>query len=158
MLFAMSNRADVLIRPGVVADARVVAKHIRAIAYESESEILDVVQTEAAARRILANPVFGTYFLATVGDECIGQLQVKPVWIPWKNAFAWNVKSAYVHPDHRRRGHFRALYQHARRAAMERGALALNLVVDDSNATAQTTYSQLGLRKCGRKFEMVVDV
>ena len=149
----MSNRAALHIRPAVVADARVVAKHVRSIAFESESVTLDVAKTEAAATKILANPAFGTYFLASYGDECVGQLLVKPEWIPWRNAFEWNVQSAYVHPDHRRKGYFRALYYHARRTAKERGIAALKLIVNHSNVTARATYSQLGLYKSGRIFE-----
>ena len=153
----MSNRAALYIRPAVVADAHVVAKHVRAIAFESESVTLDVVETEAAARRVLVNPAFGIYFLATHGDECVGQLLVKPEWIPWRNAFEWKVSSVYVHPNHRRKGYLCALYHHVRRAAKEKGISALKLVVNESNATARTTFSQLGPHKSGRIFEMGIE-
>ena len=58
-----------------------------------------------------------------------------------RNGQLWWIQSVYVHPEYRRRGHFRALYQHAQQQARQEEAVGLRLYVDTHNAHAQDTVS-----------------
>ena len=49
----------------------------------------------------------------------------------------------YVHADYRRRGFFRALYQHVVQQAKEEHAVGIRLYVDAHNTKAQETVSPL---------------
>ena len=56
----------------------------------------------------------------------------------------------YVHPDHRRQGVCRVLYEHIReRAAADPGVVGVRLYVERRNARAQATYAALGMRQGG---------
>jgi GNAT superfamily N-acetyltransferase len=60
-------------------------------------------------------------------------------WSDWRCADVWWIQSVYVHPDHRRQGLFRALYQHAKQKSQDSGACGLRLYADVENAKAQET-------------------
>ena len=54
--------------------------------------------------------------------------------------------TVYVVSALRRRGIFRALYDHARREAQAQGAAGLRLYVDVTNTHAQAVYASLGMK------------
>jgi ribosomal protein S18 acetylase RimI-like enzyme len=66
-------------------------------------------------------------------------------WSDWRNGDVWWIQSVYVHPDFRRRGLFRTLYQYVTERAKERGAVGIRLYVEKENANAQRTYASLGM-------------
>ena len=49
------------------------------------------------------------------------------------------VQSVYVHPEHRKQGHYRALYSHVRQLAKDSGASGIRLYADNDNARANQT-------------------
>lgn len=51
----------------------------------------------------------------------------------------------YTHPLHRRRGHYKALFQHVQAAARADGAAGVRLYVDEHNKRAQEAYRRLGM-------------
>jgi ribosomal protein S18 acetylase RimI-like enzyme len=62
----------------------------------------------------------------------------------------WWIQSVYVHPDHRRRGIFRALHEHVAAAARaEPDVCGLRLYVERDNAPALATYERLGMKPSG---------
>ena len=58
-----------------------------------------------------------------------------------RNGQLWWIQSVYVHADYRRRGFFRALYQHVVQQAKEEHAVGIRLYVDAHNTKAQETVS-----------------
>lgn len=56
-----------------------------------------------------------------------------------RNAQCWWVQSVYVHPEHRRRGYYRKLYQHVRKLAKDSGASGIRLYADTANTRAHGT-------------------
>lgn len=54
------------------------------------------------------------------------------------------LEDIFVHKDHRRRGVARAMLNHFKRIAMERGCGRLELLVLDWNRDAQVLYEQIG--------------
>ena len=53
-------------------------------------------------------------------------------------AYRW-VQSVYVHPEHRKKGLYRRLYQHVRQLAKDSGASGIRLYADNDNARANQT-------------------
>ena len=45
----------------------------------------------------------------------------------------------YVHPEYRRRGYYKALYQHVQQQARQEEAVGIRLYVDTHNKSAQDT-------------------
>jgi ribosomal protein S18 acetylase RimI-like enzyme len=132
-------------RRGTPADAATLADFNARMALETEGLTLrpDVIGPGVVAA--LADDAKAIYFVAEVDGRVVGQLMVTHEWSDWRNGDIWWVQSVYVHPDHRRRGLFRALYEHARRAAREVGAVGIRLYVEEGNAAAQSVYHRLGM-------------
>jgi GNAT superfamily N-acetyltransferase len=116
------------------------------MARETEDLTLDPAVLSPGVRAALADPAKAIYFVAEVDARVVGQLMITHEWSDWRNGDVWWVQSVYVHPDHRRRGVFRALYAHARAEARSAGAVGIRLYVDDHNAAAQRCYGTLGMR------------
>ena len=68
-------------------------------------------------------------------------------WSDWRNGCFWWIQSVYVHPDHRRRGVYRALDAHVRAEAKRDGNVCgLRLYVDRDNHVAQSVYASLEMQ------------
>jgi ribosomal protein S18 acetylase RimI-like enzyme len=146
-----------LIRRGRPADADTLAEFNIRMAAETEGFALPPATISPGVAAALADEAKGIYFVAEVaghdgiagrdgsGGQVVGQLMVTHEWSDWRNGDIWWVQSVYVHPDHRRRGLFRALYEHARAEAKAAGAVGLRLYVEANNAAAQAVYRQLGM-------------
>jgi ribosomal protein S18 acetylase RimI-like enzyme len=71
-------------------------------------------------------------------------------WSDWRNGEIWWLQSVYVHPDFRREGVFRSLFQRLQaEAAASPNVVGLRLYVEEHNTTAQATYDRLGLKLAG---------
>ena len=126
------------------------------LAAESEDIRLDRETVRRGVRGLLADAARGAYYVACgpgiIGHapDIIGQMMHTHEWSDWRNGDIWWIQSVYVHPDHRRRGVCRALYEHIReRAAADPGVVGVRLYVERENARAQATYAALGMRQGG---------
>jgi GNAT superfamily N-acetyltransferase len=71
-------------------------------------------------------------------------------WSDWRNGWFWWVQSVYVRPEARRRGVFRALFEHVEGLArQDPGVIGLRLYVENGNRAAQETYAWVGMRPAG---------
>lgn len=102
----------------------------------------------AGVTALLNDSAKGTYFLAELDGRVAGQLLITHEWSDWRNGnFRW-IQSVYVEKDFRGHGIFRALFNHVQQLAREqKNVCGLRLYVDSANATAQKTYSHLGMKK-----------
>jgi GNAT superfamily N-acetyltransferase len=134
------------VRPATPADAVVVVEFNRLLALETEHKVLD---PEVLARGVaagLADPHKGLYFVAEDGGEVVGQMMLTYEWSDWRNGWLWWIQSVYVRRDARRRGVFRALYDHVRRAAeADPGVIGIRLYMERDNAAARQTYLRVGM-------------
>jgi len=138
------------IRRGLPADAAVIAEYNQRLARESEGKSLDGPTLAAGVAAVLADETRGTYYVAEEGGRVVGQLMITLEWSDWRNGWLWWIQSVYVHPDARRLGVFRALYDHAAAEARRRGDVAgLRLYVERDNAAARATYARLGMGETG---------
>lgn len=115
------------------------------MAQETEGRPLDPEVIGPGVSRLLSDAGKGRYWLAETNAEVVGQIMVTYEWSDWRNGMLWWIQSVYVHPDHRRKGIFSALYRHVESLARENGACGLRLYVEQGNKRAQKTYEALGM-------------
>ena len=112
--------------------------------------MLEPSVVRAGVLAALSDPHKGPYFLAVDGENVLGQLQITFEWSDWRNGWMWWIQGVYVRAEARRRGVFRALYEHVCQAARaDPEVIALRLYVEQDNAAAQRTYESLGMTRTG---------
>jgi GNAT superfamily N-acetyltransferase len=139
-----------VIRRATVDDAAVVVEFNRLLALESEGKTLDATLLVPGVRAGLEDPHKSWYFLAEEDGQVLGQLALTFEWSDWRNGWFWWVQSVYVRPEARRRGVFRALYEHVERLARaDPLVIGLRIFVAHENHRARQTYEQVGMRSAG---------
>jgi GNAT superfamily N-acetyltransferase len=138
------------IRRAGPADAAVVAEFNRLLALESEGKTLDAAVLAAGVATGLADANKSVYFLAEEDGTAVGQIMYTMEWSDWRNGWFWWIQSVYVRAEARRRGVFRALYEHVHQAARADGqVIGLRLYVERANHAAQETYRRMGMEAAG---------
>lgn len=138
------------IRKARVRDASVIASFNCALALETEGRSLEPARALRGVLAALRSRQKAFYLVAELEGAVAGQLMVTYEWSDWRNATFWWLQSVYVHPDHRRRGIFRALFEHlAAEARRRRDVCGLRLYVERDNRRAAKVYRRLGLEKPG---------
>ena len=141
---------DLLVRPAEVGDCEIIAEFNCLLAEESEDTHLDAATIRAGVQALLADSHKGRYFMACVGDRIVGQLMHTREWSDWRNGHIWWLQSVYVHPDFRRQGVFRRLYDHlVSEAEGDPNVVGIRLYVEPNNDHAQKTYRDLGMHQPG---------
>jgi GNAT superfamily N-acetyltransferase len=131
-------------------DAALVTEFNRLLAEESEGKTLDVAVLSAGVTAGLADPRKSVYFLAEENSAALGQIMFTTEWSDWRNGWFWWIQSVYVRPEARRRGVFRALFEHVQQTARAQGnVIGLRLYVERDNRAAQETYRRLGMDPAG---------
>ncbi|MBI3853278.1 MAG: GNAT family N-acetyltransferase [Verrucomicrobia bacterium] len=136
------------IRQARPSDVAVIADFNARLAQETEHRQLDVARLAQGVGALLSDPVKGTYFVAEMDGEVVGQLLITYEWSDWRNGHFWWIQSVYVKEALRSRGIFRALFAHVQKLAKARkDVCGLRLYMDAHNATARKTYERLGLKQ-----------
>lgn len=118
----------------------------RAMALETEGKDLPVDVLERGMGRVLADRLRGRYFVAELGGEVVGGLMLTLEWSDWRDGWFWWIQSVYVEPSNRRRGVYRALYEHVLdQARAEEDVCGVRLYVEESNEPARAVYERLGM-------------
>lgn len=138
--------APFTIRRAKPSDAPHLAAFNRAMAMETEDKPLDAQVVAAGVEGLFARPEAGFYVVAEREGALAGSLMVTPEWSDWRDGWFWWVQSVYVRPEHRRRGVYKALYEHVRTAARsEPDVCGLRLYVERTNEGARSVYRRLGM-------------
>ena len=88
--------------------------------------------------------------MAVADGQVIGQLMITYEWSDWRNGVFWWIQSVYVRPDWRRRGVYRALYDHVQTSARaSQQACGVRLYVEQANQRAIATYREMGMQPSG---------
>jgi GNAT superfamily N-acetyltransferase len=134
------------IRRATPADAATIVDFNRRMALETEQKILDPKVLAAGVAAALADPHKAVYFVAEEDRQIVGQVSITLEWSDWRNGWLWWFQSVYVRPEARRRGVFKALYQHVYQTAIaDPQVIGLRLYVEKDNHAAQQTYLRLGM-------------
>lgn len=137
---------DILIRPGLLFDIPVIAESQVKMALETENLKLDPATVDKGVSAIFDDPSKGKYWLAEVDGSVVGCLLTVPEWSDWRNGTVLWIHSVYVHPDFRKQGIYKKLYQHLKQMVEESPELrGLRLYVDKGNVKAQKVYEALGM-------------
>jgi GNAT superfamily N-acetyltransferase len=134
------------VRQATPADAPTIVEFNRRLAEESEGKTLDMDVLPAGVTAALADPHKGPYFLAEEDGTPVGQMQVTYEFSDWRNGWFWWIQGVYVRPEARRRGVFRALFEHVSKTAKrDPSVIGLRLYVERENERAHKTYLGLGM-------------
>jgi ribosomal protein S18 acetylase RimI-like enzyme len=138
------------IRRAGSADAPLIVEFNCLLAEESEGKTLDLAVLGSGVAAGLADPRKGVYFLAEEDGAPMGQIMFTTEWSDWRNGWFWWIQSVYVRPEARRRGVFRALFDHVYQAAQaDPDVIGLRLYVERENHAALETYRRLGMEASG---------
>lgn len=126
-----------------------IARYNQAMAKETEGKTLELDTLMPGVKRVFLEPGHGRYLVAeSAQGEVVGCLLITYEWSDWRNAQVWWVQSVYVHPEHRRQGIFKKLYQAVRELGEQTGGVCgYRLYVERDNTRAQQTYEGLGMSK-----------
>ncbi|MHC4697215.1 MAG: GNAT family N-acetyltransferase [Planctomycetota bacterium] len=137
---------DITVRAATISEFDVIVAFNQAMATETEDKTLDPATIHAGVRKALEDPARCMYFVAAIDGVVVGQTMITFEWSDWRNGYFWWIQSVYIDPDSRRRGVFRALYDHIRNLAKHRpDVCGLRLYVVRQNVRAIQTYRNLGM-------------
>ena len=138
------------IRRAVAADLPTIVDFNCRLALESEHKTLDRAVLTPGVAAALADEAKARYFVAEDEGRVVGQPMLTLEWSDWRNGWIWWIQSVYVHPDARRRGVFRSLYDHIYKAACaDPQVVGIRLYMEKDNHVAQQTYLNMGMELPG---------
>ena len=145
---------NLCVRTATLADVECIAAFQQAMALETEGKTLDATTLRQGIAAVFDAPQNGFYLVAVADTEddgttqVVGSLLITYEWSDWRNATFWWIQSVYVEAGWRRRGVYRAMYDHVLSIADTRGDICgIRLYVERTNAVAQHTYHSLGMHK-----------
>lgn len=134
------------VRHAQIRDLDVLVEFNLAMARESEGRDLDLHTLREGMRTLLDDPGRGRVFVVEDGGRIAATLMLTTEWSDWRNGWFWWIQNVYVHPDHRRKGHYRRLHEYVRGlAAQQADVYGLRLYVEHENHAARQTYRSLGM-------------
>lgn len=138
------------IRHAVADDVEAIAGFNIALCRETEGRELDPVTVSEGVRRFVSEPARGRYFVAVIDGSVVGQSAHTFEWSDWRNGEIWWIQSVYVHPTHRGRGVFRALFAHIRELGKaDADCCGIRLYMERENEGARQSYQRLGFSGTG---------
>lgn len=138
---------SIIIRRAKLSDAPALLEHNLAMAIETENLQLNPEIVRAGVLRVFEEPSKGFYLIAEMNQQIAGSLMVTYEWSDWRNENIWWIQSVYVRPHFRQQGIYKNLYNSVKAMALEAGTGTIRLYVEETNASAQVVYSQLGMGK-----------
>ena len=138
---------EIQIKKADFDDALVIAEFNRRMAKETESLDLDETIILGGVKGLMRNPELGFYVVAKIKNSVCGCLMITKEWSDWRNGLIWWIQSVYIHPDYRRMGIYREMYQFIADYAKKQKVIGLRLYVEHNNSIAQKTYKKLGMKK-----------
>lgn len=152
----MTKRTNtkVRVRTATLADAERIAAFQQAMALETEGKMLDATTLRRGVAGVFEAPEKGFYLVAAADAAeggtapVVASLLITYEWSDWRNATFWWIQSVYVDAGWRRKGVYRAMYDHVLSLVRARGDVCgIRLYVERTNAIAQKTYDNLGMHK-----------
>jgi GNAT superfamily N-acetyltransferase len=141
---------NLIIRPARWSDIDVICEFNRRLATETENKDLDPVILKAGVAAMFGDARKGSYFVAELEGQVVGQLGVTCEWSDWRNGNFWWIQSVYVAASARRHGVFRRLFEHLlQEARAQTNVIGVRLYVEHDNHVAQATYEKLGMAMTG---------
>jgi GNAT superfamily N-acetyltransferase len=138
------------IRQAFSNDVETIAGFNIALCRETEGRELDPATVSEGVRRFVSEPARGRYYVALIDGDVVGQTAHTFEWSDWRNGEIWWIQSVYVHPSHRGRGVFSALFAHIKELAEnDADCCGIRLYMERENETARQNYLRLGFIETG---------
>ncbi len=144
---------NISIRDAIRADIERIVEFQQAMAIETEGRTLDASTIRQGITAVFDDPQKGFYIVAVASaddddapQKVVGSLLMTYEWSDWSNATHWWIQSVYVDATWRRRGVYRAMYDHILGMTEGRSDIcSIRLYVERTNTIAQQTYKSLGM-------------
>jgi len=135
------------VRPARQEDVSLMVRWQMAMAMETEDKPLDEAVLTRGIQRAFEDAGKGRYFIAEIDGRPAGTLMLTWEWSDWRDGWWWWIQSVYVDVEFRRRGVYRALYEHVLALAQaDPEVRGLRLYVEQENSNARRTYEFLGMQ------------
>ena len=108
----MPTAPGIRVRIATDEDAETIVEFNEALALESEGRKLNHELVRDGVVLALKKTEACSYFVAEVKGQLVAQTMVTYEWSDWRCGDFWWIQSVYVHPDFRKRGIFKTIYQH----------------------------------------------
>jgi len=150
--------AQIHVRRAAARDIDIIAGYNQAMAMETEEKQLDFDTIHEGVRALMDKPSLGYYIVAEIDGYVAGTCMITFEWSDWRNGlFLW-IQSVYVHPDFRRRGVFRAMYDFVLSEKENNVSVCgLRLYVEKNNTAAISTYRDLGMKETSYRLFEITD-
>ena len=142
-----------MIRKATIKDAETIIIFNANLADETEGINLNRDKLIDGVYAILGDKTKGCYYLYEDNNRVVGQLMITYEWSDWRCAYFWWIQSVYVHPDYRKKGIFKKLYNYIKEMIKNDPTVCgIRLYVEKENAPALNTYQKLGMKENQYKF------
>ena len=95
---------------------------------------------------VFDDPYKGFYLLTEENEEIVASLMITYEWSDWRAQTVWYIQSLYVKPEWRKKGIYRAMYEHLKEMIKNDNTVCgIRLYVDKTNTRAQKAYEALGM-------------
>ncbi len=134
------------VRKALASDCDAIVRFQEEMAWHTEKLTLDHQTVLNGVKAVLNNESLGTYYIAEIGNDIAGSLLTTYEWSDWRNGTVIWIQSVYVDSSHRRKGIYKALYNHIQSLVKDDASLkGIRLYVDETNETARKVYARLGM-------------
>ena len=96
------NEPTISVRQATSDDIDTIVAFNCGLASETESKTLDQTTLRAGVAQLIADPRKGSYWIAEVDGQSVGQVMYTFEWSDWRNGMFWWIQSVYVRPAYRR--------------------------------------------------------
>lgn len=135
-----------IIEKATKEDLPVLVDFQQQMALETEDLHLDGETVTEGILELFNDTSKGQYFVVREENQPVGCLMITYEWSDWRNGTVIWIQSVYVHPDHRKKGIFRALYNHIKTMVNSNDDLhGIRLYVEKENLYAQQVYEAIGM-------------
>jgi len=128
--------------------AEAIIEFQKAMAYETESFVLEDAVVKKGVAKIFRHSEMGCYYIAYFDDTVAGCCLTLYEWSDWRNAYVIWIHSVYVVPEYRKKGVFKEIYAHIKNTVENNEHFAgIRLYVEKNNTKAQAVYEKMGMNK-----------
>jgi len=140
------DKIMVKIRQALPSDLPVIASFQLKMAMETEDLKLDFNTVLKGVEAVFCDDSKGKYYVAEVDNNVVACLLTTYEWSDWRNGTIIWIQSLYVEKEYRKKGIFKAMYNHIKEIVSTTDNFkGIRLYVDKSNSLACKVYKSIGM-------------